>query len=66
MKAEVVTCQEGRVIVSRIALIGDRSVCLELHRGEQGKVTVNVAHMILTADEAREVSRALAEIAGAG
>ena len=65
MKAEIVTCEEGRVIVSRIAPMGDRSVCLELHRGD-GKATVMVAYMILTTDEAREVSRALAEIAGAG
>jgi len=65
VKAEIVTCEEGRVIVSRIAPMGDRSVCLELHRGD-GKVTVTVAHMILTTDEAREVGRALAEIAGSG
>ena len=65
MKAEVVTCQEGRVIVSKVAPLGDRSVCLELHRGD-GKATVNVTHMVLTTDEAREVGRALAEIAGSG
>jgi hypothetical protein len=62
VRAEVVTCAEGRVIVSRIAPIGDGSVCLELHRGEKGKATVTVTFMILTTDEAQEVGRALAEI----
>ena len=66
MKAEVVTCAEGRVIVSKITPIEDRGVCLELHRSENGKVTITVAHMLLTTDEAKEVSRALAEIAGSG
>jgi hypothetical protein len=68
MKAEVVACAEGRVIVSRIRpMLGtEKTVCLELHRGEQGKATITVTHMILTPAEATEVSRALAEIARSG
>lgn len=66
MKAEIVPCEDGRVIVSRIkpALWTAKTVCLEFHRGEQGKAPVSVAFMILTAIEANEVGRVLAEIAG--
>lgn len=66
MKAEIVSCEYGRVIVSRIKpeLGTGRTVCLEFHHGEQGKAPVSVAFMFLTAIEANEVGRVLAEIAG--
>jgi hypothetical protein len=64
MKAEIVNCgDEGRVIVSRIRPIGDRGVCLEFHKGELDKYAVSF--ILLTTPEARELSAALGEIAGA-
>jgi hypothetical protein len=64
-KAAIVQCQEGRIYVSRIkpAIGGDGTICLELHRGEQGKAIVTVFFMILTRDEAVEVGHALTEVA---
>jgi hypothetical protein len=63
-KAAIVQCQEGRIYVSSIkpAIGGAGTICLELHRGEQGKA-VTVFFMILTRDEAVEVGHALTEVA---
>jgi len=61
MKAEIIACgDEGRIIVSRIRPVNERGVCLEFHKGEQGKFAVSF--ILLTVTEAVELSDALASL----
>ena len=68
MRAELVILGDGgRIIVSRIAPMGEKTICFEIHRAEAQKFAVS--HVMLTRDEAVEVANALLAISiehGAG
>lgn len=67
MRAEIVnTSDKGRVIVSRVPPIGEKSVCLEIHRRAPPRSSEDekfmVSFIVLTLAEATELADALAKI----
>ena len=58
MKAEIINIEDGgRVVLGKIKPIGNRTFCLEIHRGEPGGF--ENMHALMTRDELHELGEAV-------